>query len=112
MFRYYLRQRPPMPGAFPHSRSAVNIVGFDERKEIPNVGPAWGYVEYESALPMKEVRNYELREAGPFYVNRETGEMVSRQTMLAQFREEYDGDDPTNGIGYEEYFEEVTDDGR
>lgn len=106
MFRYYLTQRPPMPGTFP--RFAANVVSFDDRKEVPNLtSRAWGYAEYEAPLTHKQVRDYELREAGPFYVNRETGEMLSRQMMLKQFDEEYDGDDPTNGVGWDEYYEEV-----
>ena len=27
--------------------------------------------------------------------------------MLHKYAEEYDGDDPTNAVGWEEYFEEV-----
>lgn len=106
MFRYYMTQRPPTPGAFP--RFAANVVSFDERKEVPNLGcNAWGYVEYEAPLEWERIYNYELQEAGPFYMNRETGELLSRQMMLKQFSEEYDGDDPTNSIGWDEYYEEV-----
>lgn len=106
MFRYYLTERPPMPGAFP--RFAANVVSFDERKEVPNLGyNAWGYVEYEAPLEWEQIYNYELQEAGPFYMNRETGELLSRQMMLKQFSEEYDGDDTTNGVGWNEYYEEV-----
>ncbi len=106
MFRYYLTQRPPMPGTFP--RLAKNVVSYEDRIEIPNLtSRVWGYVEYEAPLKLKQIREYELREAGPFYVNRETGEMLSRQMMLEQYRTEYNGDDPTNCIGWDEYFEEV-----
>lgn len=110
MFRYYLSQRPPMPGAFP--RFAANVEDFGERREVPGLNrPTWGIVEYEAPLTDKEMRQYELSEAGPFYMNKETGEILSRQAMLRQFDDEYDGGDPTNVLGWQEYYEEVEDNG-
>ncbi len=44
------------------------------------------------------------------YQNNETGEVLTREEMLAQFAEEYDGDDPTNGMDASEYYTEVEDD--
>lgn len=41
------------------------------------------------------------------YVNKETGELLTYNQMLKQFEEEYDGNDPTNCVGYDEYYEEV-----
>jgi len=41
------------------------------------------------------------------YMNRETGELLTRREMLKQFAEHYDGGDPTNAVGWAEYFEEV-----
>lgn len=41
------------------------------------------------------------------YMNRQTGELLTRREMLRQFAEDYDGDDPTNAVGWNEYFEEV-----
>lgn len=41
------------------------------------------------------------------YMNRETGEVLTYKQMLAQFAEEYDGDDPTNFLTWKEYYEEV-----
>ena len=38
------------------------------------------------------------------YINLETGEVLTRAEMLKQFREEYDGDDPTNGLSWDEYY--------
>ena len=44
------------------------------------------------------------------YMNRETGEvLLSRSAMLEQFREEYDGDDPTNILKVEDIYEELDD---
>lgn len=42
------------------------------------------------------------------YMNRETGEVLTYKEMLTQFAEEYDGDDPTNALGWQEYYEEET----
>lgn len=41
------------------------------------------------------------------YMNIETGELLTRSDMLSQFKTEYDGDDPTNCLGWSEYYEEV-----
>lgn len=41
------------------------------------------------------------------FMNKETGEVLTYAQAVKQFREEYDGDDPTNAISFEEYFEEV-----
>ncbi len=41
------------------------------------------------------------------YMNKETGEILTRKEMMVQFREMYDGDDITNIIGASEYFEVV-----
>ena len=106
MFRYYLTQRPPMPGTFP--KNAANVVSFDDRKEIRNLAKkTWGYVEYDTPLDLQQMREYELREAGPFYTSLETGEMLSRQAMLYQWSELYDGGDPTNPVGWDEHYAEV-----
>ena len=113
MFRYYLTQRPPMIGTFPKPKgnAVVAMESFDERRLVPMLhSQAWGYVEYEKPLEPKDVRQYELREAGPFFIDRNTGEMLSRQLMLHKYAEEYDGDDPTNAVGWGEYFEEVQED--
>ena len=41
------------------------------------------------------------------YINRETGELLTRREMLKQFAEDYDGNDLTNAVSWAEYFEEV-----
>jgi len=42
-----------------------------------------------------------------YYMNRQTGELLTRQEMLDQFAADYDGDDPTNAVSYHEYYERV-----
>lgn len=110
MFRYYLTQRPPMPGTFPNTpeNKVWGVESFEERRLVPMLHrQAWGYVEYKAPLTRQQMKDYELSEAGPFYVNRETKETVSRQMMLYIYETEYDGDDPLNAVGWNEYFEEV-----
>lgn len=41
------------------------------------------------------------------FMNRETGEVLNYKEARAQFREEYDGDDPTNIITFEEIFKAI-----
>lgn len=106
MYRYYLPQRPPMPGTIPNG--AVVAEDFGERKSVPQVArPVWGYADYKEPLTMAQIDDYELLEQGPFYQRKETGEIVSYQEMLRQFRECYDGEDTTSPISWDEYFEEV-----
>lgn len=110
MFRYYMTQRPPMPGAFPKPKNnkVLGLEDFGERRPVPmRHRQAWGYVEYENPLSHKMILDYELAEAGPIYMNKETGEMLSRQMMLRQFTDLYDGGDDTNPISWQEYYEEV-----
>ncbi len=59
-FRYYCVARPPAVGAIPRGW-VVDCDVFDERRYIPEIDRmAWGWVEYEFPLSMKEVADYEL----------------------------------------------------
>lgn len=59
-YRYYLTQRPPMPGAFPE-KNLLDLESFDDRTFIPEIDRmAWGYVEYEQELTAEEIAGYEL----------------------------------------------------
>lgn len=61
MYRYYLTQRPPSPGAIP--KGAKNVVSFDSRQYVDDVGKeAWGYAEYPSHLSQININDYELVE--------------------------------------------------
>ncbi len=46
---------------------------------------------------MEESKKYE-------YMNRETGEILTKDEMLQQFMEDYDGGDDTNIISWNEYY--------
>jgi len=57
--RYYTTQRPPGPGTIP--KGATNVVTFDKRTYVPELGrEAWGYVEYGKPLDSKVAADYEL----------------------------------------------------
>lgn len=43
------------------------------------------------------------------YQNKETGEILTKVEMLHQFRDDYDGGDPTNPLEWDEYYDEVPD---
>ncbi len=61
-YRYYLRMRPPMPGAVPNGREVVDSEDFGDRTLVPHIGMAWGWVEYESPLTQEQIDGYELAE--------------------------------------------------
>lgn len=59
MNRYYLTERPPMPGTIP--RGCINIMDFGRKKYVQEIDrEAWGWVEYEWKLTQEEISNYEL----------------------------------------------------
>ena len=39
-----------------------------------------------------------------YYMNKEHGNILTRDEMLEEFAELYDGGDPTNGINWPEYY--------
>ena len=59
-YRYYLTQRPPVPGAVPNSNAITAAEDFGIRKEVPMIGEAYGWVEYEKPLTNEETERYEL----------------------------------------------------
>lgn len=58
VWRYYLRFRPPMPGAIPKN-GIDRVVSFDWPQSFDGVS-SWGYVEYTRCLTDKEIDDYEL----------------------------------------------------
>ncbi len=109
-YRYYSTQRPIGIGSYPKpaGNKVLNIKNFDARKMVPEIfRPAWGYIEYEYPLGDDQLRRYELVKPEKLYVDLSTGEVVTRSEMLELFAEMFDGDDPTNALGWQEYFMEV-----
>lgn len=67
MHRYYLTQRPAMPGTFPRPQGnrVLSVENFDERTFCEEIGrDAWGYVAYKKPLSDKETKSYELTKGG------------------------------------------------
>lgn len=67
MYRYYLTQRPAMPGTFPKPQGnrVLSIENLDERTFCEEIGrEAWGYVDYFAPLPEETVRSYEMVKGG------------------------------------------------
>lgn len=59
-YRYYLTQRPPMPGSFPQ-KGVIMVGEYADRTMIDKIGrKAWGYVDYEMELSTKDAASYEL----------------------------------------------------
>lgn len=42
-----------------------------------------------------------------YYKNKDTGELLTREEMLTQWRDAYDGEDPTNALGWAEQYDKV-----
>lgn len=57
-YRYYLTHQPVGPGTFPGR--PLNTVNFDCQEDVPGIGPAWGYLEYQEPLDDDAIKNYEL----------------------------------------------------
>lgn len=56
--RYYMTQRPPMPGAFP---GGADVTEYMEPRMIPEIGrEAYAMLEYDHELPAELVGEYEL----------------------------------------------------
>lgn len=66
-YRYYLTQRPPMPGSFPkpQGNKVLALKGFGTREPVAETGrSAWGYVEYERPLSKVLLADFEMIEGG------------------------------------------------
>lgn len=57
MYRYYSTY-PIGPNRFP--LFANKIISFEERVEVPEIGPIWGYLEYKQALSAEVVERHKL----------------------------------------------------
>lgn len=63
--RYFLTQRPPMPGGIPMpvGNRPTRVVGFDSKRFCAEIGrDAYGYVEYAEQLTPHDMEAYELTE--------------------------------------------------
>lgn len=59
-FNYFMRLRPPAPGAMPN-HGLIEIDEYDRRIEIPEIcGMAWAKLTYNRKLAPKEIYDYDL----------------------------------------------------
>lgn len=62
VYRYYSTLRPVSIGTYPRPKEAKNIVNYDDKTFIDDIGQyAWGYVEYEKPLEWSEAQAYDLQ---------------------------------------------------
>lgn len=77
MYRYYSTKHPIRPGMFP--LFAHTVVNFNEKTDVPGIGPAWGYLEYverllsalgdmERAVPACTARRYVDAQGNLYFV--------------------------------------------
>ena len=65
MSRYYSTQRPVSIGTYPCENLAVEIVNFESRQYVEEIGrQAWGYVDYAVDLIPEVAASYEMVKAG------------------------------------------------
>ena len=56
---YYSVYRPLTPGSIPNNKRIVNVVNFDEKKYVEEIGrSAYGYIEAVS--PIRDYEDYDL----------------------------------------------------
>lgn len=74
---YYSVYRPLTPGSIQNNKRIVNVVNFDEKKYVEEIGrSAYGYVE--AAAPIRDYEDYELVIAKPkFPRDLERGDIIS-----------------------------------
>ena len=64
-YRYYSTQRPVGIGTFPKPTDGgrvLEVVNYGEKRFVPALqGEAWGYIDYEKPLLVKEAERYELK---------------------------------------------------
>lgn len=98
--RYYSTHRPVGPGTFPRPKGnkVVELHNFDRREEVPGIGPAWGYLEYEKPLDDDVARRYELR---PASLKTFTVEVTTVHTLEVEAENEDKAIDKACGMAWE-----------
>lgn len=81
MFKYYMTQRPAMPGAMP-KEGLMEIEDFDPTKPIDGVGRAYARLTYNRQLSEKEVFSYELMYDGDRHIEHYHGYEVRFNPVL------------------------------
>lgn len=59
MYRYYLTQRPPVPGAVPNKKG-MEVEDYGTKQYVGGGMYAWGRADYPQKLKPEEQYRYEL----------------------------------------------------
>ena len=60
-YKYYSLERPVSLGTYPKKSNSINIVNYDTKQLIDDIGRlAWGYIEYKEPLTKNDCYEYEL----------------------------------------------------
>lgn len=65
IYRYFIIDRPPMPGGIP-KENVVRCGTFKEPVRSSLRGNVWGYVDYSEPLTEEQVYDHELSYVGEF----------------------------------------------
>ena len=92
----------------------ISYATFDDLTEDELESILEGYDNYitENGYSSKAVADIIINNTNGFenrlkYMSLETGEVMTERAMRKQFRDDYDGDDPTNSLTWEEYYKRI-----
>lgn len=102
MYRYYSTKQPIRPGTFP--LFANTVVSFKEKTDIPGVGPAWGYLEYERQLSAGVAEKYGLIQTK---MRTFTVKVTSVHTLEVEAETEEDAAEKACGMAWEHDADEI-----
>lgn len=102
MYRYYSTEHPIRPGTFP--LFAHTVVNFNEKTDIPGVGPAWGYLEYERQLSVGVAEKCGLVQTK---MRTFTVKVISVHTLEVEAETEEDAVEQACGMAWEHDADEI-----
>lgn len=91
--RAYGYNRPLGMGTYPKGHEVIDIVNFDRKQRVEEVGrDCFGYVEYAEDVPNEELERYELVTAEMFEASRPKTppENVMRKMAEAYLADDFD----------------------
>lgn len=102
MYRYYSTKHPIRPGMFP--LFAHTVVNFNEKTDVPGIGPAWGYLEYEQQLSAGVAEMCGLTQAK---TQTFTVKVTSVHTLEVEAENEEDATEQACGMAWEHDADEI-----
>ena len=103
MYRYYSTEYPIRPNVFP--LFANTVVSFNEKVDIPGVGSAWGYLEYEQQLSVGVAEKFGLIQAK---TRTFTVRVTSVHTLEVEAESEEDAAEKACGMAWEHDADEIS----